>query len=581
MDLVLYLSQPPVSIFSFANFISALALLIIMYTLVDIRYRFRIAIARLPLINISLIHLSFGVIILIGFGTLITDYWFPEIIWIQLAFAALFLFFIICWIYYAFINPPIFCKRNYSIFLKTLYHLIIKGSNNEMTIIADELERSVDSIIKLTYDKKSKNQRKNINNSKMSDCAHELLLLIGNRKLCYHIISSSPGTAVSIFEALKNREIYPRQIGAFASNIATEALINKESILYHEDIGYKSNLLGYVKSFSQSIFGNYQLIETITIKYNSSLIIEENFSGYQGSPLDIDSKLIYSWDNEQLETYCRCVTITWESYILSNDYGKYSHSLFRAFEYIRDSVTEPFGYRKNFKNLCADDIRERFLIISNFFRYIIDFLDKNKKSKEVIRPFKQMKDIFNKNKDEYKTIYDLLAENMFIIIVSASRIKYPTNTFLEIQNYSVGENFFFYLSGDTWKIIYYKLRRLLYNEIKKIKKDPNYDSARILGFCLNVMGLEISDPGFNASFYALHKVIIKWAINNYLFLRKKHLKIAEACLVGKISFDEDNFRLVETFERGSREEAFKQYLYLRNCVNNEKGTGQQFGGTTK
>ena len=61
------------SVFNFAIFISALALLVIVYTITDIRYRFRVAIAPIPLAKLTFFLIGF-----IGFGTLLTDIWFPN-----------------------------------------------------------------------------------------------------------------------------------------------------------------------------------------------------------------------------------------------------------------------------------------------------------------------------------------------------------------------------------------------------------------------------------------------------------------------------------------------------------------------
>lgn len=150
-----YYNPHNVSIFNFTTFVTALALLVIVYTIVDVRYQFRIAVSPLPLFKIT-----FFFIILIGFGTLITDVWFAEvwsipliisdqIVW-QGIFGFIFLSMVILWSYFAFIQPPIFGKSNYKRFVTTLLKIIVKGSSSELNIIADELGRSASSIIKFT-----------------------------------------------------------------------------------------------------------------------------------------------------------------------------------------------------------------------------------------------------------------------------------------------------------------------------------------------------------------------------------------------------------------------------------------------
>ena len=113
------------SIFGFAEFIPALALLVIVYTITDIRYRFRTAVAPAPLFQ-----LTYYLIGIIGFGTLLTDIWLTErwlvpkslisqSVW-QGMFGAFFLLLAMTWIYYALIKPPIFCEKNYRKFAQEL-----------------------------------------------------------------------------------------------------------------------------------------------------------------------------------------------------------------------------------------------------------------------------------------------------------------------------------------------------------------------------------------------------------------------------------------------------------------------------
>jgi len=103
------------SIFGFAEFISALALLVIVYTVTDFRYRFRIAIAPIPLFRLTYVLIAF-----IGLATLLTDIWIAEqwlipnsyisySVW-QGFLGVLFLTMAMVWIFFAFIKPPTFCE---------------------------------------------------------------------------------------------------------------------------------------------------------------------------------------------------------------------------------------------------------------------------------------------------------------------------------------------------------------------------------------------------------------------------------------------------------------------------------------
>src|SRR3546814_4757601 len=71
------LNPPPAdegsAIFGFAEFVGALALLVLVFNSSDFLYKYRISIAPLPLYRITFI----GTIV-IGFGALVTDLWFAD-----------------------------------------------------------------------------------------------------------------------------------------------------------------------------------------------------------------------------------------------------------------------------------------------------------------------------------------------------------------------------------------------------------------------------------------------------------------------------------------------------------------------
>lgn len=100
------------SIFDFSGFLAAVALLTVVYTIADVRYKFRIAITPG-----SLYTSTFFVVGVVGLVVLLTDIWIAQAwfvpktagltlaIW-QGIFGLLFLGTYLTWMYYAFIHPP-------------------------------------------------------------------------------------------------------------------------------------------------------------------------------------------------------------------------------------------------------------------------------------------------------------------------------------------------------------------------------------------------------------------------------------------------------------------------------------------
>ena len=104
--------------FGFSEFLAGLALMVLAWTIADVRYRFRVRTTPLPLQGIT-----FAVVGAVGVLTLLTDLWRAEQ-WLvprgnlltpsgwQALLGGLFLLTFLTWAWFAFIRPPVYGKRN-------------------------------------------------------------------------------------------------------------------------------------------------------------------------------------------------------------------------------------------------------------------------------------------------------------------------------------------------------------------------------------------------------------------------------------------------------------------------------------
>ncbi len=542
------------SIFGFAEFIAALALLVVIYTVVDIRYKFRLAITPG-----SLYPTTFGLIAFIGGGTLLTELWLAEGWWVpkvtfvtramwQAIFGALFLGTFLTWMYYAFIRPPVFSKRNARRFAQNLYRLVLKGSNSELPVIADELSRSAAALVKFSRRLSSTDGRRDVAKDKqekpgVEDYAHDLLLLIGNRKLCRHIVESSPGTALVFFQVMADERKFDIPIGQFSKNISIEAIANKDSILYHETDGYTSGLIGYLKPWTQTIYGNFDLIEALAERF--------------GSPLDVDYRTRWSWDGQQWDAYCRATLAALKGYLTSHKANALSSAISQALNDLEDAFRDVYKLNESRDDLITSEISERLRVAVRFVRSTIELLDEQK-TRPVTTPRRRGEDGDN-------DIYDQLAALMFKIVFAASSVSGPEDLSWSIQYNAVwGEFFDLGKNTRSWHIVHFKLRRLLYDEVIRLSRFPNYKGARILGLLLNVMGLKAStrEKGYEREYWPLAAAVHAWTRRSYLKLREDNCEVADACLIGGISFDEQGKRLMKTYFKGLNKEAPREYLEL-------------------
>ncbi len=545
--------SPDISIFGFSEFVTALALLTLVYTISDFKYKFRLAIAPFHLWDIAFVSMA-----AIGGITLLVDVWSASLwpipdwginhYYIQGLMGLLFLVVVIVWVYFAFINPPIFNKFNAYSYAQQLLNVILRGSETELAIIAHELGRSAKSIVKLASTPKSATEPSRAstkpNEEESEDAepslrpkenkkdaavgiANEILLMMGNRRLCEYIISSSPMTAVEFFKEFSTSQSR-LQVEQFVRNLSTAAILNKNSLLYHEDEGYNSGWLGYVRPFSKAIYGDYRLISDL--------------SQYHGSPLHLHHRTAWSLDPQQFEVYARVTLITLESYIKANKEGT---TRFHAISDALDKIEQVGGevWKLDGKtDYYPSELYEKFDIAVKFVKDAIEILDKH--STPPIRTKKSTE--FSR-----EDIFDQIAELIFKLTIRAAGVEKPRDTAWSVQYGAFwGTLFSFQGNGKAQALINYRYFRLLWNEINQLSKLPNFKSARALGFALNVMGPVFHRRSYKELYNPLHRLILNWVKRNYLTLKARQPFVAEACMIGSLEFDEANNRITKSYIRG-------------------------------
>lgn len=542
------LTRPPPesgpAIFGFAEFLAALALLVLIFSTSDFLYRFRVSVAPLPLTK-----LTFGATLFIGVGTLVTDAWFserwPALPWgisrslIQAMFGFLFLVTTLTWIWFAFLRPPTFGAWNYKRYYNSLFKVIVRGSDTELPVVAAELARSAASIVRIA-EARTEDERAT---PSCVDYAHDTLLMIANRKLCRHIVSASPGTAIAFMSEVRLSRKYHLPVGNFGRSITNESLLNPDSILYHED-EHAVDVVGRIQPFTSSLYSDFRLVEG-------------NRDRVWG-PLDLDFKLEWNLNSTQLEAYCRIVTMAFEDYIKSGLYHQHSYALYRAFGRIERAGR--FLYKLNDAPLdqLDSDVVQRLDIAIKFAIDLVSFLD----DQPGIR-FGRLRRSIDRRRRFQDGIFDDITNLIFELIFAASTVR-SGEIVWSIQHNSVWSHILTLSQGHKASaLVRFKLTRLLFDEISRMENLPNYKGAKILGFCLNVLGLgEPRKTGFDSAFYPLHRAVRNWTRKNFMKLYESYPDIAEHCLIGGVTLDKQNERLVRTFARGLNREPSQVFLQL-------------------
>ncbi|NKJ21961.1 hypothetical protein [Dyella sp. SG609] len=546
-------------LFGYPEFLAGLALMVLAWTIADARYRFRVMTAPLPLRRTT-----YFVVAIVGVLTLLTDLWRAEqwlvpngnlispTVW-QAILAAAFLLTFLTWAWFAFIRPPIYGKRNARWYAWALYQNILKGVPNELVVVAEELIHSAKALVRYASDGRPSPDMgaKNVRGRTplVEGLADDLLLLIGDRRFCRTVVESSPATALAIFQEMSEQNKYAINIGTFGKNIVGEAIANKDSFLYNEAEGYDSGLIGYHKPLSQAMFSNYRMVETI------------------GTLLDPHYQVMARWDAEQWEAYCRVVLLTFQDYV-EKGAAEHSYVLFRAKGYIENSVSDLYKLNGVAGLAWDNDIYARLRVVVDFIADAIEIL-----GKKPLPPHLQLR-VKGEHRHLHETFYDHLARMICEVIFHASSVASPWWECWNIQHNLVWDGLFesHKLANVAGKVVMFKVRRQLYDEVARMSDFPNFKGAKILAFCLNVMGLREGKDEDRGR--ALHKAVLAWTRKNYVWLHKYNFRVAETCLVANTAYDEENCRLVKTSPaEGLRREAHYVYLELDPAKPETPGDG--------
>ncbi|MBL5827132.1 hypothetical protein [Serratia fonticola] len=537
-------------LFGFSEFLASLALLVVIFTVSDIRYKFRIAIAPIPLYGIT-----FFIISLTGFGSLISDIWVSQKWWVlktnfemritfQSILGFLFLSCFMLWIYFAFIRPPKFSKGNYKKYIKTLYLSILKGNDSELAIIADELGHSATKIVSAGGNGKE---------GEFAQVANEIMLLMANRKFCKVIARESPITAYQFFYAMSCQKKFNVPLGQFCVVISEEVLINKDSVVYHEDSRYGSGLMGYTQQWSKSLYGNSQIVDAL--------------SECQLSPFDIDYRMLSSFDADKWEAYGRLICIYLEDVCCKNKYLHSSFSFAKALDNYKHCTRNLYTLNNNSDDILRELETGKAYAAVSFIKDIFRLVNKINVDTNSIN-----NQSFSKRNPYPKDLADNVAELMFDIIIDASRVKSRDFITWEVQNNIVWKGFFGSISfyegedkSDFYKKTRGKLFRLLYDEINSLEELPNYKNIKLAGMLINIYGVD-SRSSLSVNKGKDQKLLkiktIEMLKKHYLSIYNDTPDVADSMLGGGISFDDQNLILIKTYTKGLRKEAPREILIL-------------------
>ncbi|WP_342335639.1 hypothetical protein [Burkholderia pseudomallei] len=552
-----HLQRDDPKFFGFSEYLAAVALMALAWTIADARYKFRIATAPIPLETVT-----FSVVGGVGLLTLLTDWWRAEQ-WLvpvgrlispagwQALLGLVFLANFVVWVYFAFIKPPIYGRLNAFRFTRELYRVVLQGSPEQLPVIADELARSAGALVRhswqieelgLAEEMSPVEGKKPSRRFLVRQCAYEALLLIADKKFCRQAVMASPVIALALFSELRDQKRYRVPLGTFARNFTAAAIANKDSFAYHEVEGYETGIVGYAKPITTALYGEYVAIQSL----------DEVF--------DVHYEEQWQWDAMQWKAYCRLLLVTARDYFASGNLWEYPPVFGRAFDDIENSVMNLRKLNGATTDAWKHDEVRKLNVAVKFVLEFIKLMDGHVDARHVT--------LRRREEDYGKDVCDLVADLMFELIVHASLIQEPRDLCWSVQHNDVWSNFFEgrYPKGTAADIVSFKLKRQLLNEVTRMDKFANYKSTRVLGMLLNVMGLKQHRTERNTGVQGLHRAVLSWTVRNYARLAEESPHVMETVLFAGLTYDPHGPSLIYTRERFLDREVVPVVLKLKRVV---------------
>lgn len=510
--------------FGFSEFFTGLALMILAWTISDVRYRFRINTAFIPLKEVS-----FFIVFAIGTLVLITDLWRAQQGWVpvgsfmtpelwQFFLGSLYFLTIFTWMWCAFIKPAKFSTTTANRYLKAVNESILQGSPSELAIIADELARSAARIVRAATEKTEE-----INQADL------LLHAIGSNKFCKATLQGAPILISELFNEISSQKKYQIDVEIFTKNIVTAAIENKSSFLYNEIDYYESGFEGVSKPITSALCRDPDIIKNI------DTLLFPNHSRNS------------SWDIEQWRAYFRLFRGAFPSSLKIND-QKFPKSIHWALSLIPSIYGDLTSSLQLTKLSIHDDLYMRLNELTDLIKYMVTQIDEY---------------------DDVDTQMLLCAKNsvadlIYSLIESSSSVRSPRNVARRIQDEIIWQDLMnsSELRTSTGLEIQGKVHCKL---LSVISKCPNLDSVRILGYCLNVLGFHPpqESDAYGNSWREFHNNVLEWVESNIADLLDRFSRMENECFVDGMSYDAENCRLVITYSSDNTSKVSCEYLHLR------------------
>lgn len=242
------------SFFGFSEFLTGLALLMIVWSTTDYKYRFRLYISKLSK------NALFIMTVIVGLVTLICDFiasigviaHLTQFI-IQMICALLLFCFIMYWVKTVFLYPPVFNESNCKKYAFEFIFVCESGSDEELNILVQETIFSLSNIVHFAHEYGLENKEF----SEVENQVYNIFSRMSTERFCRAAVRGYFG--IVLFDCLKAEKKFNVGLETFAENYITELLKWDGSFIFRESDS-RNGYLWARQPLITEIYGSKELL---------------------------------------------------------------------------------------------------------------------------------------------------------------------------------------------------------------------------------------------------------------------------------------------------------------------------------
>ncbi|WP_295057424.1 hypothetical protein [uncultured Fibrobacter sp.] len=467
------------SFFGFSEFLTGLALLMIVWSTTDYKYRFRLYISRLSkkalfimTVIVGLVTLACDFVASIGVITHLTQFV------VQLICGLLLFGFVMYWIKTVFLSPPVFNKSNCKKFATEFAFVCENGSDEELNILVQETIFSLQNIVRFAHEYDCKNNEF----SEVEKCVYKIFSRMGTERFCHSAVRGCFGRV--LFGCMIAEKKFNVGLETFAENYITELLKWDGSFIFRES-DFRNGYLWVRQPLITEIFGSKELVVGL------NELIRPDYS------------VTKDWNHKQVRAYVAILTKAFDTC-----YGGLNSDTL---------ISEAYeNLEKTAGRVCWDEKTSRESL--NLFSETMNFYEK------VIRDILSNKKLFGSCKtysDDYKTkdFLDYFVDSVLEILYFAGSFRGEEKSRRSIQLMDCLDRIFSNSNPQNDCVIFYeKLKEAV---LLQVKKNSGLVGFNILMLFLVNRGLKKNSMYGNKYLIEIHDMLVDYAEEHFLEMYEK------------------------------------------------------------